>query len=264
MVTFSSLCAACERAGDARRAAGVLDAMHAAGLAGPQQLYNGVIAAAGARAPELALEVWLGMQAAGAEPGVQTANILMAALAGGGRRDDALWLLRAADAQGWPLSHTAAAALLRLLAERGEAAAADAVAARMGGAGPGLDGLAAGLVLAAHARAGDAAGAARLAAEFAAAGVKLAEGLGRRGCADGAPDGGADGRDGGDASVPEDGGARDGAAATNGATNGHARSAATDGLGKKAGPARAAREAPPWPAPAAAAAAAARDGGSAN
>lgn len=170
VITFSSLIAACERAGSVERAVWLLDMMHALGLAGPQQMYCGVLAACGPRW-EPALEVFLGMQCAGVDATPQAAALLLTALAAGGQRDHALALLREAREARFALAHASLGATMRMLGDRGDAAGADFVLGYMRAAGVHVDAVVAWWAVEAHARGGDPEGAAALAQQFQRAGV---------------------------------------------------------------------------------------------
>jgi len=158
VITYASLLSACERAGNVEKAVDMLDAMHAQGLVGPQQMYNGVIAACGRQWPQ-ALEAFLGMQCAGVPVSVQTVNLLMASFCSGGEKDHALWLLRQMASVGLPLSLTNYISLLQILSTNGDYKAADAVYSMMQEAKQPPDASAASLIISAHTTGGDFAGA---------------------------------------------------------------------------------------------------------
>ena len=154
VITYASLLSACEKAKDVKTALELLDVMHSQGIVGPTQMYHGLIASCGA-SWACALEIFLGMQCVGVEVNTQSLNLLMNCFCLGGQKHHAMWLMHQACKAHMTLHPGAYVKLLQLLADAGDAKAADQVYKCMiSNNNVIIDGTVAGLILSAHIKGG--------------------------------------------------------------------------------------------------------------
>lgn len=117
LITYHSLFRACESAANAEAAIELLDKMHGQGLTGSVQMYNSILSSCMNNC-DLALEVYNTMQyLAGAEPNVQTINLMFLSCISAMEKSHCLFLLEQAVKAGCPLSAPMFNAILRMLVE---------------------------------------------------------------------------------------------------------------------------------------------------
>lgn len=149
VITYSSLINACERAGEHEKAVMLVDDMHSRGLKGTTNIYSMAIYSCRSNWRN-ALEIFLGMQCAGADVTPETASVLMLSLCAADQIDHALWLYNESSRLDLTLDITAYISLMILLGENGDSEHAFACYKRMQAVNAWPNDMAAGALLTAY------------------------------------------------------------------------------------------------------------------